>query len=404
MNLNRIAVYLAVGSAVASLVSIAVCHSLLALAFVALLIARRPQRIPPFWPALLFLLMWTLLAVAMSESPRTGWPAVRKFYCVLTLITLTSTLSIEWARRLYIGLAVAGSASAAWSLVQFGHKWEKARAAGEPFYQSYVGDRITGFMGHWMTFGGGMMIVLGVIAAWIFFSGERNKLWVWWAAFVLISTAILLGFTRSIWPAAATSILYLLWFWKRWTVAVLPVLIAVAIVLAPSPMRERIHSIWSPDQKLDSNQHREALRATGWRMIAAHPLFGIGPEHTKPKFEQYLPDRYKPIPVQWYYGHLHNIYLDFAAERGIPALIAFLAMVGWALRDFLRAVLRLAPEEHTRRMILHGAVAGVLAILVGGLLERNLGDSEVLTLFWALLACGYTAVQQETKPHESTTH
>ena len=387
----------------ASLVSIAVCHSLLGLAFVALLAARTPLRIPPFWPALLFLVLWTLLAVMMSDTPKAGWPAMRKFYCVLTLVTLASTLSLEWARRLYIGLAVAGTASAAWSLVQFWRKWERARAAGEPFYQSYVGDRITGFMSHWMTFGGGMMIVLTVIAAWILFSGERQRLWLWWCGAVLVSVAIVLGFTRSIWPAAAVGILYLLWFWKRWTVAVLPVAVVAAALLAPSPVNERIRSIWSPDKKLDSNQHRVALRAAGWRMVTAHPLLGIGPEHTKLKFAEYLPEQYKPVPAEWYYGHLHNIYLDYAAERGVPALLAFLVMIVWALRDFQRAVLRLAPGDHTRRMVLHGAVGGLLAILVGGLFERNLGDSEVLTLFWALLACGYAAARQETEPHELTT-
>jgi len=404
VTLNHIAVYFAVGSAIASLVSIAVCHILLILAFATILIARRPLRIPPFWPALLFLLLWTLLAVAMSDTPSAGWPAVRKFYCILTLVTLMSTLSVEWARRLFIGLAVAGTASAAWGLVQFWQKWERARAAGEPFYQSYIGDRITGFMSHWMTFGGGMMIVLVVIASWIFFAPDRRKLWLWWTAGAIVFAAIVLGFTRSIWPAAAVSGLYLLWFWKRWTVAAVPIVIGVTLSFAPSPIGERIRSIWSPDKRLDSNQHREALRTVGWRMIADHPMVGIGPEHTKRKFAQYLPEQYKPIPPQWYYGHLHNIYLDFAAERGIPALLAFLMLVGWALRDFLRKALRLSQEDCTRRMLLHGAVAGILAILVGGMLERNLGDSEVLTLFWTMLACGYTAVQQETEPHEPTTH
>ncbi len=78
-------------------------------------------------------------------------------------------------------------------------------------------------------------------------------------------------------------------------------------------------------------------------------------------------------------------------------------MVGWALRDLVRAVLRLAPGASTQRMLLHASVAGILAILVGGLLERNIGDSEVLTLFWALLACGYTAIRGETERDESNT-
>lgn len=402
MNLQRAALYLAFGSAAASLVSIAICHSLLALAFAALLLGGQPMRLPRFWPALAALLLWTVLAVAFSDSPWDGRPALRKFYCLLTLLTLYSTLTLEWARRLMAALAFAGTLSAAKGLVQFLQKWEQARALGQPFYQSYVGDRITGFMSHWMTFGGEMMIVLMVIASWIFFSGSPRRRWLWWAASFLVFAAILLGFTRSIWPATAAGGLYLLWFWRRWMFAAAPAVIALGLWLAPPPVSERIHSIWNPDKKLDSNLHREALRAAGYRMIADHPLLGIGPERTQQEFPRYLPDRYKPIPKEWWYGHLHNIYLDLAAERGLPALFAFLAMIVWALRDLLRGALALAPEEHTRRMLLHTAIAGILAILVGGLLERNLGDSEVLTLFWTLLACGYTALKPAEPAHEST--
>lgn len=400
MNLNRIALYLAFGSAVASLVSIAVCHSLLALAFAALLLSGTPMRLPRFWPALAVLVAWTVLAALLSDSPWEARPALRKFYCLLTLLTLCSTLTLEWARRLLIALAAAGTFSAAKGLVQFWQKWEAARAAGQPFYQSYVGDRITGFMSHWMTFGGEMMIVLVIIAAWIFFSGDRQRIVIWWVAAGLVFAAILLGFTRSIWPATAAAGLYLMWFWRRWLVVVAPVVMVAGLLLAPPPVSERVRSIWSPDKKLDSNEHREALRSAGYRMIAAHPLFGIGPEHTQREFPKYVPDQYKPIPKEWWYGHLHNIYLDFAAERGIPALLAFLAMIGWALRDYLRRVLSLEPGEHTRRMLLHAVIAGVIAILVGGLLERNLGDSEVLTLFWTLLALGHVALQREEAAHE----
>ena len=40
-----------------------------------------------------------------------------------------------------------------------------AKALGQPFYEYYVGQRITGFMGHWMTFSGHMMIALMILGA-----------------------------------------------------------------------------------------------------------------------------------------------------------------------------------------------------------------------------------------------
>ena len=44
--------------------------------------------------------------------------------------------------------------------------------------------------------------------------------------------------------------------------------------------------------------------------------------------------------------------------------------------------------------MLHGAIAMILAILAEGVFEYNLGDSEVLTIFLAVLAFGYIAVRE----------
>jgi len=46
------------------------------------------------------------------------------------------------------------------------------------------------------------------------------------------------------------------------------------------------------------------------------------------------------------------------------------------------------------RFFLFGAVAAVIAIMITGLFELNLGDSEVLMMFLAMVACGYTVVEE----------
>ena len=63
-------------------------------------------------------------------------------------------------------------------------------------------------------------------------------------------------------------------------------------------------------------------------MIEAHPLLGLGPEGPRYHFDEYVPeDVPHPRPEGWY-GHLHNIYLQYAAERGIPTML----MLMWMLR------------------------------------------------------------------------
>jgi O-antigen ligase len=125
-------------------------------------------------------------------------------------------------------------------------------------------------------------------------------------------------------------------------------------------------------------------------MIQAHPVFGIGPEHVKSHFKEYVPEDVKQLPEGWY-GHLHNIYLHYAAERGIPALLALLWWLGKMLFDFGKALVRAPAGRNEAKFVLHGAFATLLAILIGGVFEHNLGDSEVLILFLAVMSCGYLA-------------
>ena len=98
----------------------------------------------------------------------------------------------------------------------------------------------------------------------------------------------------------------------------------------------------------------------------------------------------RPLPTG-YYGHLHNIYVQYAAERGIPGMLFMMWFIGWTLWDCLRAT-RLAANPSTELFLLHGTVAVVLGILVGGLFEYNLGDSEVLMMFVCVVSLGYAAV------------
>ena len=131
-------------------------------------------------------------------------------------------------------------------------------------------------------------------------------------------------------------------------------------------------------------------------MIRANPWFGIGPDRVGREFNHYLPaDIPKPLP-EGYYGHLHNFYLQFAADRGVPAMLAFLCFVGKALTDFFMGALR---STGVARAILHGSVAVILSVLLEGLFEFNVADTEVLTLFLAVIASGYVVLRETDAVH-----
>src|SRR5581483_9792720 len=93
------------------------------------------------------------------------------------------------------------------------------------------------------------------------------------------------------------------------------------------------------------------------------------------------------------YEHLHSIYIHYAAECGVPAAIFLTAALILAFVDFHRAIRTLPPGRSLRRFILYAAAACVIGTMTSGVAEKNLGDTEVLTMFLAVTCLGYVAVQ-----------
>ena len=384
--------------AAAGLVSIGACHTLLGVALVVLILHRDRLREPPFWQAIALFMAATLISAAANGHFREGWPQVRKFYVWLILPVVYSGLRSAWqARRVLLAMAACGVASAGWSMVQFYRKYSRAAELGEDFYQSYVGARITGFTSHWQTFAGDMMMAFLIVAAFVFVI--RRSLRIALPALGLLGLALLLGFTRSIWPATAAGLVLLLWHWRPVAVLSLPVLAVAVVFVAPEPLHSRIVSLWKPNAAVDSNEHRAVLRRTGIAMASDNPLTGVGPERVLARFGEYYPaDAPHPVPAEWYTKHLHNTYIHYAAERGFPAM---LALVGFVLLSWGKILAALRTAVDDRRFVLLVAAAVVPGILVGGWWEVNLGDSEVLGCFLAILGCGFVAAD-DVAPQTTT--
>jgi O-antigen ligase len=394
----RLAQWLTFGSAAAILLSIAISQILLALAVAALLISGEKLRLPPIKLPLLLFLLGTVISLAFSGEPAAGLPQIRKFFVFLELLVVFSTLrDTVLIRRLMLSWAAVGGLIAVRGLVQFAAKVREAHELGRNFYDYYApAERLTGFMSHWMTFSGQEMFVLLMLASFLFFAPAAiQRRWVWLLCAGLMALALLLGFTRSIWLATAVAGVYLCWFFRRWLVPLAPVALVLVFFLAPAAVRERITSLTRPKQGVDSNEFRVVTWRTGVRMIEKHPLLGLGPEGVKLHFAEYVPaDIPRPLPSGWY-GHLHNIYLHYAAERGIPTMLMLMWLLLKIIFDFWRGLIALPPGRGNRRFLLHGGMAVVLATMVAGFFELNLGDSEVLTMFLVVVGCGYLALEKD---------
>lgn len=334
---------------------------------------------------------WTLVSLAASGHVHDGLPQVKKFiWFAMLFIVYYALREARHVRATVFAWTAAATVSSLWGFVQFTRKYRAALALHRDFYTFYVADRITGFMGHWMTFSGQMMMALMLLGALLLLSRDRKgKAWLIPAG-LIIAAALFLAETRSMWGGAVAGAVYLICFSGRRSLLIaIPVLAGLLYAANPFGARERMISIIHPHGDVDSNEHRAVLRIIGAEMIRAHPLLGVGPEQVGKQYQNYIPPEvHRPLPTG-YYGHLHNIYYHYAAERGLPALGFLLWFLLGSIWEFARA-LRKIPADSEPRWILHAAIAVIIAVMVGGYFEVNLGDSEVLGMFLAVVGCGYS--------------
>jgi O-antigen ligase len=124
-----------------------------------------------------------------------------------------------------------------------------------------------------------------------------------------------------------------------------------------------------------STVDRYYMWQAGVDMVLDKPVFGQGPGMILAVYPQYRwPEAPNPTTP-----HLHNNALQIAATRGLPGLAFFTWWVLVALATAL-AEARRAKVESSAGWPAVAALGGLVAFLVAGLFEYNLGDSEVLML------------------------
>ena len=377
----------AFGAAAANFVSIAAAHTILAGGLVLLLLRPRSVRMPPvMWP-LLALSVWTLVAAAASDSPLEALPQVKKFFVFAMLpLVYTGFRTAGLCRRGVESWFVVTLGACILAAGQFALAALGASSGGEDFYGLYVDDRITGFYSHWMTFSQASVLVLVTLACYLAFGKRRPGTRIWIGVGLLIGAALLLSFTRSAWLAIIACAVYLLAISKPRLLAAIPVALAVVYLAAPEALQQRVRSI-----RPSENQARIVMWRTGLNMIQRHPVLGVGPERAGPLFSQFQPSEVDQLPPG-FYGHLHNVYIHFAAERGIPAALIVLWLFGQILWDLKAGLRRLTADRDDRRFLLHAGIAGTIAVATLSCFDVSLGDSEVLGAFLALTAVAYRGI------------
>ena len=124
---------------------------------------------------------------------------------------------------------------------------------------------------------------------------------------------------------------------------VLPVFIALLFAIAPGTVTKRVMSIF--DVQEPTNQDRLAMIEIGARIVKDRPLTGVGPNMIPRVYAEYRPD----YAINQVNPHLHNVPLQIAAERGLPALAIWLWFVIALLAAHVRLFRKQADKVPCRR-------------------------------------------------------
>jgi O-antigen ligase len=351
--------------------SIAVSEFFLSIAALVQLAKLSRRRVQLRLPRCLWLwLAWVVLALfvwALSPEPALGWSEIRHLLLLGVLfVTLSGFERPQDLLTAWKGIFVVATIS---SLVLIGeffyrlhlHSAEIAAGGMASFYL-----RSGGLLHHWMIYGTiEILVVAGLIAYWSAYPGQRHRLW---PVLAINGVAVVLSLTRMAWITCMVLItIGLLWRRSRWIWA-LPLVALVFYVFAPDAVRSRVAEATDPSYY--SNAERLQMIEVGWNMVKDHPLTGVGPGRVDKLYEGYL----RPgDPVPAYHGHLHNNFLQLAAQFGIPVTGIALLFLVFAFRDLFQA--RNAAASADSRFLSETAILALIGFVFSGLFEYTYGHS-----------------------------
>jgi len=371
--LERAACLLMLAFAAALQVSIAAADILLTIVVLLwlVIVVRNRERVEVpamFWPLAVYGVA-TLIAAVFAVDPLVSLLRCKQ---LVLYVIVPLTYRLLRGRRAALATDViitVGALSATYGIVQY-------------LILNYdnLGRRPQGTLGLYMTYSGLLMLVACAAVSRVIFARQHRA----WAALVLpaLLLALTFTFTRSAWIGACVGIGILFLLRDFRLLGLLPIVLGGFLLFAPPALTARLYSTFSLSDP--SNRDRVAMMKSGWHIIKDDPLTGVGPN----MIMQVYPHYRDKTAVNELTPHLHNVPLQIAAERGVPALIVWIWFIAVLVRDFWRRRHSLYPS------LSNTGLAVIGAMLAAGLFEYNFGDSEFLMLFLVLVTLPYAAERE----------
>ncbi|MBI5567632.1 MAG: O-antigen ligase family protein [Chloroflexi bacterium] len=220
---------------------------------------------------------------------------------------------------------------------------------------------------------------------------------------VLLALALYLSFSRGAWLGAAAAVGAMIVFAPRrlWIGLALAGVTVIALIalssagLLPATISDRLADATDllnirDVRGVPINDANYALieRQAHWQaalnMLSDRPWTGVGFSNYQPLYEQYRLLNW-PMPL----GHAHNIYLNMAAETGLPGLAAYLLLWSVVFVITFRTIRRTTGVERVLAIGLMGTwVHMATHMLVDNLYVNN--THLIVGVLFGLLTVLYT--------------
>jgi O-antigen ligase len=332
---------------------------------------------PPFlstWETRLVLLLYLIVfssalikgrGVGLDNGPFIIYTS--SLFLIFISISIVDTLPrLRWTALALIGSYGFGS-------LYVIREWQQ----GHLMYHNFRPGWIVGDSNYFAT-----TAIFAVVLAFYFMQGRRPLWEKTYCIVCLLLTILAVTFcaSRGGFLGLTVAVLFLVWRTKRRVrnlIFVSALVLPLSLALPISPL----HRLLNPSQDYGSTQaHLEAWKA-GLRMIEAHPVAGIGLGNFKPLMPSYMaPGTNVDVDTL-----AHNMFIEVAAELGMPALLIFLGIFWRTYRTLGK--LRRSASTHP---LIRETAAALQAGLVGFAVAGSFVSAEYQKTSWmgfALMFC-----------------
>ena len=266
-------------------------------------------------------------------------------------------------------------------------------AYGIGYYWNDPSTRLGGFVGNYMSTGGILMLVSLFAFSLLFHRGAGRALRpVAALSLPVLLAALYLTDTRGAWLGLLAGLLVLVFFVHK-RLALVPILLIALLLAFPGKPRDTALSAVDPGHP--RNRERQFMWKAGVEIFRDHPWTGVGLAGMREIYGRYQDPESKELAV-----HLHSVPIQVLASMGIVGFAAWVWLFGSLFVWLVRAHGRVRDGPPVCRAVLAGAAAGWTGFVLNGLVEWNLGDVEVITLFWAVVGLAAAAAGAAGTAHE----